>query len=442
MRSIEVARDLTILIVDDNPTNLKVLSETLADSGWKTLVSNEGETAIEQAEYAHPDLILLDVMMPQVDGFEVCLRLKANPSLQEIPIIFMTALDDKESKVKGLSLGAVDYITKPFWVEEVLARINVHLKIHVLNQELREQSLILEKRVEERTAELVKALEDVESSQFQMIQSEKMSALGQLVAGVAHEINNPLNFIGGNLQYVAEYVKDITQYIELVNQVPEELHRQASEFARDVGLEETIEDFPSLLASMRVGVERIAEISNSLRRFSRAGDASKEFVDLRESIDTTLLILKSRLKGNKQRLAIEVVKDYGVDERVECYPGPLNQALMNLIANAIDAIDETTETWSMEQRKTLVRHIFIRTQMLGDERVEIAIRDEGTGMAEETKARIFDNLFTTKAIGKGTGLGLSITRHIIEEKHQGRLSFTSQLGEGSEFVIEIPLASG
>ena len=436
-----MAKDLIILVVDDNPTNLKVLSETLSDSGWKILVANDGEMAIDQAEYAQPDLILLDVMMPGLDGFEVCKRLQAMPSLRETPIIFMTALNDKESRVKGLSLGAVDYITKPFWIEEVLARINVHLKIRVLTQQLKQQSSELEERVQTRTAELSQALDDLQTSQFQIMQSEKMSALGQLVAGVAHEINNPLNFIGGNLRYAEEYVEDIVKYIELVDQVPQELHQQASAFAREVGLGESIADFPALLSSMRVGVDRISEISNSLRRFARSGDEAKEFIDLHENLETTLLILKPRLKATTRRLAIEVVKEYELQDLMECYPGPLSQALMNLLANAIDAIDEAAELRSPEERQFAVSHIFIRTRDRGDGWAEITIRDEGVGMTEETQARIFESLFTTKVVGKGTGLGLSITRQIVEEKHRGQLSFSSKRGEGSEFVVAIPLLS-
>ena len=208
-----------ILLVDDTPTNLAVLSESIQDQGWKTLFATDGETAIEQAEYARPDLILLDVMMPGIDGFETCRRLKASSDTQNIPIIFMTALSESTDKVKGLKLGAVDYITKPFQQEEVVTRVGMQLQLHqmnhqlahkneLLNEKIKEQNRTeaqlqqltqdLEQRVQHRTAELTEVLEDLKQTQVHLVQSEKMSSLGQMMAGIAHEINNPVNFIYGN----------------------------------------------------------------------------------------------------------------------------------------------------------------------------------------------------------------------------------------------------
>ncbi|MGB3573323.1 MAG: response regulator [Phormidesmis sp.] len=210
-----------ILLVDDTPTNLAVLSESIKDQGWTTLFATDGETSIEQAEYAQPDLILLDVMMPGIDGFETCRRLKASQQTAHIPIIFMTALADATDKVKGLTLGAVDYITKPFQQEEVIARVGMHLRLHDMNKQLaqnneflslkiaeqerteaQQQQLAqeLEQQVHARTAELTHVLEDLKQAQMHLVQSEKMSSLGQMMAVIAHEINNPVNFIYGNLQ--------------------------------------------------------------------------------------------------------------------------------------------------------------------------------------------------------------------------------------------------
>lgn len=204
-----------ILLVDDNPTNLKVLSEAMANSGWTILVATNGDRAIKQAEYANPDLILLDIMMPEIDGFETCSRLKENPQTQDIPVIFMTALNDTGNKVKGLNIGAVDYITKPFQQQEVLARVGVHLRLSSLTKKLSEQNELLEQRVEERTAKLKQALDDLQKFQLQLVQNEKMSTLGQLVAGVAHEINNPVGFIDGNLNQAQGYIEDLLKLIEL-----------------------------------------------------------------------------------------------------------------------------------------------------------------------------------------------------------------------------------
>lgn len=200
-----------ILLVDDNSNNLKVLSEAIQSCGWKALMATDGESAIEQTEYAHPDLILLDVMMPGIDGFQTCSRLKANPMTQNTPIIFMTALSDGINKVKGLEMGAVDYITKPFQQEEVIARLKLHLKISHLTR-------TLEHRVKERTNELSQSVQQLKTAQLQLIQSEKMSTLGQLVAGIGHEINNPIAFISVNHFHIQQYLKDILCLLDLYQQ--------------------------------------------------------------------------------------------------------------------------------------------------------------------------------------------------------------------------------
>ena len=191
-----------ILVVDDNSNNLKVLTDVLREAGHRVLVANSGESALEKVQKVTPDLILLDVMMPGIDGFETCRRLKTSNETCNIPVIFATALSDSIDRVRGLSLGAVDYITKPIQQDEVLARVNVHLKLYNLTNEL-------EQRVIERTAELQTALDQLKNSQLQLIQSEKMSSLGQLVAGIAHEINNPVNFVGGNINHANGYIQDV-----------------------------------------------------------------------------------------------------------------------------------------------------------------------------------------------------------------------------------------
>lgn len=419
-----------VLIVDDNPTNLKVLSESIKREGWMVLVSTDGESAIAQAEYAQPDLILLDVMMPGIDGFETCKRLKENAKLQEIPVIFMTALSDTVDKIKGLELGAVDYITKPFQTEEVLARARVHLELRAMTQKL-------EELVEERTAKLKQALENLKQSQVQMVQSEKMSALGQLVAGIAHEINNPVTFIDGNLRYAQEYIGDLMAHLQLYRTAFIQTE-EIEEHAERVDLDYLLEDLPKMIGSMRVGTERIRNISMSLRTFSR-GDATKKVpYDLQEGLESTLLILKHRLKANSDRPEIETIKEYGDLPEVNCYPGQLNQVFMNLIANAIDALDSMPAK-SYDEIKANPKKVTIRTETSDDSYAIVRIKDNGLGMTEETSKQIFDYLFTTKPVGKGTGLGLSISRHIIVDKHGGELSCVSSPGNGAEFIIKIPI---
>ncbi|MFB2837323.1 response regulator [Floridanema evergladense] len=431
-----------LLIVDDNPTNIKVLFDFLKNYGFKVLIAKNGENALTKLEEITPDLILLDIMMPGINGFETCERIKENPSNRDVPIIFMTALADTENKVKGLSLGAVDYITKPFQQEEVLARINLHLKLRSLtkelaekNQQLSQMNELLEHKVEERTLELKKA-------QSQLIISEKMSSLGQLVAGIAHEINNPVGFISGNLQHIRQYTEDLMNLINLYqtnypNPVPE-----IAEEITNIELDYLVEDLPQLIDSMQSGTKRIADISQSMRIFSRADSNNKIRFNIHEGIDSTLLILKYRLKANDKRPAIEVVKNYGNLPEIECYPSQLNQVFMNLIVNGIEALEELSTKENLAENKVRNRTININTEHIQNEQiVKIIIRDNGIGIEPAVQKKIFEYLFTTKAVGKGTGLGLSISRQIVEDNHQGSLTFNSVFGEGTEFIITLPLLS-
>jgi signal transduction histidine kinase len=465
---INTSQPIRILLVDDTPTNLKVLSESIRSEGWLTLIANDGESAIEQVEYAKPDLILLDVMMPGIDGFEVCRRLKANSKTQTIPIIFMTALSDTVDKVRGLELGAVDYITKPFQREEVLARLRVHLKLchfaltlenqargleaqnqrameEIKKREQAEQVLLelkdnLEQRVKDRTAELSALLYQFQSAQLQLVQSEKMSALGQLVAGVAHEINNPIGFISGNLKPAQDYIQDLFDLLMLYQQHYPQAPLEINEKIEEIDLEYVQNDLPKLISSMQEGIARIRNISDSLRIFSRADTNYKTAFNLHEGLDSTLLILKHRLKGNDFRPEIQVIKNYGELPIINCFAGQLNQVFMNILANAIDALDEVGLKRTYEDMKLYPNQIQVDTEVLKIQNVAlIRIQDNGLGIPETLKEHIFDHLYTTKPVGKGTGLGLSIARQIIEEVHGGKLNCASTLGQGSQFTIEIPL---
>ncbi|MCJ8280692.1 MAG: ATP-binding protein [Rivularia sp. ALOHA_DT_140] len=395
---------------------------------------------MEQAEYAKPDLILLDVMMPGINGFETCDQLKQNPVTYEIPIIFMTALSDTVDKVRGLSLGAVDYITKPFQTEEVLARVEVHLKMRFLNKQLVEQKNNLEKRVEERTDELQNALNELQESQLQLVQTEKMSALGELVAGVAHEINNPVSFIDGNLEFLEENTSDIIKHLQLYQNYYPNPQLEIINNAKNIELDILIEDIPQIIDSMKIGVERIGNISNSLRNFSRSDSLSKAAFDIHEGINSTLMILKHRLKANNKRPEINVITDYAILPLVYCYSGPLNQVFMNIISNSIDALDGYNSQLSYQERQKHPSHILITTEFdANSDKVTISFKDNGPGIPGDVLKSIFEQFFTTKSIGEGTGLGLSISRQIIEEKHQGKLTCSSLPGEGTEFMIKLPV---
>lgn len=441
-----------ILLVDDNPTNLKVLSDALRDQGWKTLVATDGESAIEQVSYANPDLILLDVMMPGIDGFETCRRLKADPKTAALPIIFMTALSDTIDKIKGLELGAVDYITKPFQHEEVLARIRLHLNLFnvtrrlehkVIQQSKTEQELqqltdSLEARVVERTAEVEKSLNNLKTAQLQLIQSEKMSVLGQLVAGVGHEINNPVGCIDGNLKHAVNYIQDLLGLINLYQEVYASPDSKIVDYIQEIDLDYLAEDLPKLLKSMQTSSSRIQEISLSLRSFSRSDDKIPSAVNIHEGIESTLMILKHRLKANDLRPEIQTSLEWGALPSVLAYAGPLNQVFMNIVANAIDAIDESYEDSDRDPEK--IGLIELKTFIdQNTKEVCLSIKDNGTGISETVQERIFEHSFTTKPIGQGTGLGLAISQQIIVEKHNGQLICISSIGNGTEFQIRLPM---
>ncbi|MFB2917132.1 trifunctional serine/threonine-protein kinase/ATP-binding protein/sensor histidine kinase [Aerosakkonema funiforme] len=282
------------------------------------------------------------------------------------------------------------------------------------------------------------ALQDLQQAQLQIIQSEKMSALGNLVAGVAHEMNNPLGFISASLQQAKPTFADLLEHLKLYQETLTHPTEEIQTHAEEIDLEYTLEDFPKMLDSMSIACDRLKNISTSLRTFSRADRDNKVPFNLHEGIESTLLILKHRLKANDQRPAIEVVTNYRNLPQIECFPGQLNQVFMNIIANAIDAIEESNMGKTFAQIEASPNQITIQT-FLVDNQVEIRIADNGKGITEAVKVKIFDHLFTTKAVGKGTGLGLAIARQIIVEKHGGSLDCSSQPGEGTEFIISLPI---
>ncbi|MEP0873383.1 ATP-binding protein [Trichocoleus desertorum AS-A10] len=301
----------------------------------------------------------------------------------------------------------------------------------------------MEKRVEERTQDLTEALQELRQTQSQLIQSEKMSSLGQLVAGIAHEVNNPVSFIHGNLKHADEYSQNLLGLIQLYRQQNSHQTAAVQTYVEAIDLDFIEEDLPKLFASMKMGTERIRQIVLSLRNFSRLDEAEMKPVDIHEGIENTLLILDNRLKQG-----IRLIREYGALPLVECYPAQLNQVFMNLIANAIDALEEyqvTDKACSMDNAQASVLHaqpsvpsITIRTEQVDQHHVSIQVCDNGPGISPNVQAKLFDPFFTTKSIGKGTGLGLSICYQIIE-KHRGEINVISEVGQGTKFVILLPL---
>jgi len=404
----------TILIVDDLPMNLEMIRRLLENHGFGTDFALCGEEAIERAELVLPSLILLDVMMPGIGGFETCRRLKASSNLRDIPVIFMTGRTETADKLTGFELGAVDYVTKPLNGAEVLARIATHLTLHALRQQLQEQNTRLQGEITAR-----------EQLQAQLVQSEKLASIGQLAAGVAHEINNPIGYIFSNFGTLERSLSDIFEMISAYEGAESQLAGTETA-ARLCALRERIdldylkEDLPKLMVESKDGIQRVRRIVQDLKDFSRVDSGQQwEWVDLHPGIDSTLNIV-----GNEIKYKADVVKQYGRLPEVECLASEMNQIFMNLLINAAHAIGPERGT------------ITICTGAEGGE-VWVEVKDNGCGIPEEHLARIFDPFFTTKPAGKGTGLGLSLA-YGIAQKHGGRISVDSEVGRGSTFRVTIP----
>jgi two-component system, NtrC family, sensor kinase len=311
------------------------------------------------------------------------------------------------------------------------AMIAVLWQVQAIEQgQLKKSNELLEERVLERTAKLSTTLEQLQQSQLRLIQSEKMSALGSLVAGVAHEINNPVNFISGNITCAHEYTQDLLKLLQLYQEHSPNPHAQIREQADEMDVEFLAEDLPKVFTSMRMGADRVRQIVLSLRNFSRLDEAEVKPVDIHEGIDSTLLILQHRFKSTA-RADVQIIRKYGKLPLVECYPGQLNQVFMNILSNALDALEG--------QENLGDSTIQIITQQLNDDHVSVCITDNGIGMSQEVQQRIFDPFFTTKPVGKGTGMGMSISYQIVVEKHQGLIWCDSAIGQGTTFSVNIPV---
>jgi len=296
-----------------------------------------------------------------------------------------------------------------------------------------------EAREREKANQLEAAMAELKRTQAQLVQSEKMVSLGNMVAGVAHEINNPVNFIYGNITHATDYANDLLELVKIYQESYPEPLPEIETALEEIDAEFLIEDFPKVLFSMKMGAERISEIVKSLRNFSRLDEADLKQVNIHEGIDSTLLILHNRLKAKSRRPDIAVVKNYGSMPPVMCYPGELNQVFMNVIGNAIDALEEASSGTKAGDK--FEPTIWIETEMMASQRIGIKIRDNGLGIKPEAVCRLFDPFYTTKPPGKGTGLGLSICYQIVVERHGGSLHCSSRPGTGAEFTIEIPICA-
>ncbi len=409
-------KPLHVLLVDDDPV-FRMTIKAMLKEGYNLDEVDSGEACLEYLLTTMPDLILLDLNMPGISGIEVLEALNKDQKYDTLPVIFLSAADDNDAIVKAFSTGAVDYLTKPVKKHELIARVNTHL-------ELRHRQIHLEDMVAERTRDLLKANEDLESAQTQLLQSEKMASIGQLAAGVAHEINNPVGYVASNLSSLTNYIKDIFDLIQAYEGVETELsensRRDIQKVKEDVDLEYLKDDITELLSETADGVSRVREIVLSLKEFSHVGENKWELANLHDGIDSTLNIVHNEIKYKAT-----VSRDYGDISEIQCIPSQLNQVFMNMLVNAAHAIEERGE-------------ISIKTQQQGDN-VIVSISDNGSGIPKEKQAKIFDPFFTTKPVGKGTGLGLSLSYQIVE-KHHGHIELISEEGVGTTFNITLPVS--
>ncbi len=376
-----------------------------------------------------------------IDSEEITLKYLQNCSRSRKMLLgSLTILTPDGEMVICRSLGAV---VKPASAEspaEIFLRLEKQAEANsnflLLNKKIEELQAEIEQR---RHAEnkLKQTLSELQKTQIQLIHQEKLSGLGQMAAGIAHEINNPVSFIHGNIIPAQEYAKDLLKLIRLYQQYYPEPVPEIEAEIEEIDLEFLMEDLTKLLQSMSVGTERIRQIVRSMRTFSRLDEAEIKQIDLHEGLESTLMILQHRLKVTPESPKVEIVRNYGQLPKVECYSGQINQVFMNIISNAIDAFSDKKE--ENEDLAVTAPQIIIQTEVLNNDWVTIKIIDNGSGIREEVRSKLFDPFFTTKAIGKGTGLGLSISHEIITEKHGGKLICHSEVGKGTEFVIQIPV---
>ncbi len=540
-----------ILIVDDISLTRRQLSDILSESGYQVIQADSGVKALTLAIANQPQLIILDVVMPDMDGFQACRALKADPSLRDIPVIFISALDETSSKVKGFDAGGVDYIAKPFEKEEVLARVRTHLSIRQLQLSLELANTEMEDRVHKRTSELItkheqlsnlfqqvrhakiqweqtmdciddiimlvgedgcllrcnkallqfagidsykdllgldwlkllascglhlgsltsnsqelyhessgrwftvnwynyadkngavialhdmttikkvyeelgKAYDELKATHHRLVQQEKMASIGQLAAGVAHEINNPMGFISSNLETLGKYAERLRQFIAVQDEVlkgvsdPDAAEKLA-ESRKRLKIDYLLNDIPALVAESNDGAVRVRTIVQNLKGFSRTDLAEMEPASINDCLDRAISIAWNELKYK-----VTLEKDFGELPTVNCYPQQLGQVFLNLLVNAAHAIEQHGE-------------IKVATRV-EDGQVAISVSDSGCGIPEQNMDRIFEPFFTTKEIGTGTGLGLAISYEIIQS-HGGTIDVESKVGRGTTFTVHLPIGN-
>lgn len=409
--------DLTgskILVVDDTPANMDVLRDILEDQGYRVFAAPSGQIALALAPRVKPDLILLDIMMPGLDGWQTCERLKQNPATKNIPVIFVSAKNAIEDIAQGFRVGGVDYISKPIRCEELLARVYTHLEIIKLFE--------AQEQLSQQLADKNKAL--IETQQH-LVHAEKMISLGTLTAGIAHEINNPNNFIHVSAQSLTQDIDQLKSFIF-------SLIEEGADPKIIKALDSKFDPLITHVDTIKEGTNRIISIVQDLQAFSQPDSDKHHVVNISNSLHATINLVKT-----KYRKITEFVIDINPDIRLNCHSAQLNQVFINLIVNACDAI-KNRQLYDKSYRGQIKISC---QQNLNDQQqpqVEISIQDNGCGMEKDTLNQVFEPFFTTKNIGEGSGLGLSVAYGIIKN-HGGLLSVESTINQGSTFTLTIPM---
>ncbi|MEL7034127.1 MAG: response regulator [Cyanobacteria bacterium J06592_8] len=419
--SSSLLRGRHILIVDDTPVNLKVLSKILTDNGIEVAVAVNGEMALEQIEYEAPELILLDILMPEMDGFETCKKLKLNPATYDIPVIFTTALSETADKVRGLSLGAVDYITKPFQEKEVLARVQVHLQLRMLS-----------KMLEERNRELEEVIKQLQTTQKQLIIQERLATIGTLIAGVSHELRNPLNFINNYAESSAEMSDDI---LEELNTQAANLDPESLEY-----IQEILSELRENSVIIKQNGQRAENVIQNMLLQARPDSSVREITDLNQLTDQALQLAWKSFRNSNNNFSISITTEYDQTIRpLRIVGGNFSRALINIIDNACYTLQQKYKQ-KKQVGETFTPQLKIKTCNQSNT-VEVRIWDNGLGIPEEIRAKIFQPFLTTKPVGEGTGLGLALTQDIIVGQHSGTLEVNTEVGVYTEFIIGLPINS-
>lgn len=430
-----------ILVVDDKPDNLRLLSNILMAENYKVRKVLSGKLAIDAAQLDPPDLILLDIMMPEPDGYQVCASLKANPQTQSIPIIFLSALDTVEDKVKAFSAGGVDYVTKPFQQQEVLMRVKTHLQIRRLTQALQDRNQQLQQEIEQRqklAAELQKTLQELRETQEQIILKEKLASLGAMMAGIAHELRNPLNFVNNYAESSIELIDDsLVEFREIEALVEAKLGLDSDQQQRWDSIKTDWQDVRENAASIHQHGKRAERIIQSMMQHIRTEPGERQVVNLNWLLSEAIDLAYHSKRAQIPHFNVHFQTDYDETiESLEVSASDLSRAFINLVDNACYAVHkQALQAKALQPDSNPQPTIWVTTRRQPGA-VEILIRDNGGGIPLEVSQKIFDPFFTTKG-QEGTGLGLSITHDIIVGQHQGQISVKSA-DIYTEFLITLP----